>query len=142
MAGTKSKIKFPFLENFIDKGRVAVNKAEIIFNVEDNSTSTFLSHSSLFLTNIDSAGNAGFLIDQFEGTDHYGGTYNSSTKQYIFNVTRHVQYLLSNYYEGKNLNYGMYLMGGGKAVNANRTILKGNKNPGGALKMKISYTPL
>lgn len=142
MAGTKCKIKFPFLENFIDKGRVAINKAEIIFNVEDNSTTTYSPHSNLFLTDIDSAGNAGFLIDQFEGAEHYGGTYNSSTKQYVFNITRHVQYLLTNYYEGKNYNYGMYLMAGGKAVNANRTILKGNKNTSGALKLKISYTPL
>ena len=86
--------------------------------------------------------NAGFLIDQFEGVDHYGGTYNSTSKQFTFNITRHIQFMLSKYYEGENYNFGMYLMAGGKAVTANRTILKGNKNINGGVKFKISYTPL
>lgn len=140
MSGAKSKIKLPFLENYLEKGRVAVNKAEIIFNVEDNSTDVFSPHANLFLTNIDSAGNAGFLIDQFE--ENYGGSYNPATGQYVFDITRHIQYLFTGFYEGKNSDYGLYLMAGGKAVNASRTILKGNKNPGGGVKLKISYTPL
>lgn len=140
MSGAKAKIKLPFLENYIAKGRVAVNKAEIILNVEDNSTDVFSPHTNLFLTDIDSAGNAGFLIDQFE--ENYGGSYNPATGQYVFDITRHVQYLLTGFYEGKNSDYGLYLMAGGKSVNANRTILKGNKNADGGVKLKISYTPL
>lgn len=142
MAGAKGKIKLPFLGNFVGQGKVAVNKAELIFNLEENSYQVFAPHEDLFLVGIDSTGGPVFILDQLEGADHYGGTYNSSTRQYVFTITRHVQYLLSNYFEGKNYNYGLYLMAGGKAVNSNRTILKGNKNSTGALKLKISYTPL
>ncbi len=141
MSGVKTKIKIPFLGKFVENGRVAVNKAEIIFNLEDNSELPYPPHFNLYLSSIDSSGLPGFLLDQFEGADHYGGDYNATSKQYVFNVTRHIQYLLTNYYEGKNLNFGMYLMAGGKSVNANRTILKGNKNTN-PLKFKISYTPL
>lgn len=142
MAGARAKIKVPFIESFIGKGRIVVNKAEIILKVEDNTTGLFSPHSGLFLTNIDSSGKAGFLLDQFEGDDHYGGTFNSSAGEYVFNITRHMQYLLNNYYEGKDYNNGMFLMGGGKAVNASRTILKGNLSSSGGIKLKISYTPL
>lgn len=138
MGGAKAKIKLPFLENFVKNGKVAVNKAEIIFTAENNSSTDFSPHANLQLANIDSEGNTTFLIDFFEGSAHYGGTFDTTKQQYIFNITRHVQFLLTKQAEGENYNFGMYLMGSGKAVNANRTILKGNKN----VTFRISYTPL
>ena len=50
-------------------------KAEIIFTVENGSEGTFDDAlSSLSLVGIDANGDPLFLIDFFEGIDHYGGT--------------------------------------------------------------------
>ncbi len=138
MGGANAKIKFPFLEKFVANGKVAVNKAEMIFLLEDNSTIDFAPYANLYLINIDSTGNSTFPLDFYEGSEHYGGAFDAAKNQYVFNITRHIQFLLTKQAEGENYNFGMYLMGGGKAVNANRTIIKGNKN----VKFRISYTPL
>ena len=48
------------------------------------------------------------VYDQLETTDFvkYGGNYNSTTKQYVFNIARQVQKIMN----GSLTNYGFYLV--------------------------------
>lgn len=142
MAGLKVRLDFPTLENLVDDGPVIINKAEITFHLEDNSTGVFPGHQQLFLANILEDGTADLVLDQFEGTAHFGGSLDLTTLDYTFNITRHVQELLKTHLDGGEYNYGMFLVAGGGSVNANRTILKGLEHPTGPVTFTISYTPL
>jgi len=120
MAGYKAKISF----NNIDSIRVllhnqVINKATIEFNVLDGSQSEYLAHNKLVLVRTNSAGENIFLSDfLLEGDDYFGGDLNN--EKYQFNITRYLHQLLTN----PDYTPELYLLSGGGAVNANRTLLE------------------
>ncbi|MEP7170015.1 MAG: DUF4270 family protein, partial [Bacteroidota bacterium] len=134
MAGVKTKVEFPFLKNLVQNGNVSVNKAEFTVTIDNSTTATYSAHSSLFLVGIDSAGKSTFLPDYVFSTGTFGGEQSSGT--YTFLVTRYIQQILT----GKRTDYGLYLVAGGAAVNANRTVIGGSNNSAFPMKLKISYT--
>jgi hypothetical protein len=142
LAGVKSKILLPDVGKLISNGDIVVNKAEIVFSAAEKSNSDFPLHEQLFLVNIDSAGKSGFVADQLEGSAHFGGKYSSITGTYSFNITRHIQQLLISEKSGNSSNYGLFLVGGGAGINANRTIIYGSENNSGRIKLRVSYTQL
>ena len=120
MAGYKAKISF----NNIDSIRAllhnqVINKATIEFNVLDGSQSEYLAHDKLVLVRTNSAGENIFLSDfLLEGNDYFGGDLNN--EKYQFNITRYLYQLLTN----PDYTPELYLLSGGGAVNANRTLLE------------------
>ena len=68
---------------------------------------------------MDSAGKKYFLSDFFEGPEHFGGVKDKIKGQYVFNISKHLQEMISGSVEEKDV----YLVPVGGAVNANRTIL-------------------
>ncbi len=143
MAGLKSRIDFPDIEDLVANGPIIVNKAEISFYVEDNTTEDFPAHEQLFLARITEDGTTDFVLDQLiELEGHFGGTLDTDSLNYTFNITRHVQELLNTHLDGGEYNYGLFLVPGGGSVNANRTILKGLKDPDQPVTLTISFTPI
>ena len=120
MAGYKAKISF----NNIDSLRTllhnqVINKATIEFNVLDGSQAEYLAHNKLVLVRVNSAGENLFLSDfLLEGDDYFGG--DLSNGKYQFNITRYLYQLLTN----PDYTSELYLLSGGGAVNANRTLLE------------------
>jgi len=120
MAGYKAKISF----NNIDSLRAllrnqVINKATVEFNVLDGSQSEYLAHNKLVLVRTNSAGENIFLSDfLLEGDDYFGGDLNN--EKYQFNITRYLYQLLTN----PDYTPELYLLSGGGAVNANRTLLE------------------
>ena len=120
MAGYKAKISF----NNIDSLRAllhnqVINKATIEFNVLDGSQSEYLAHNKLVLVRTNSAGENIFLSDfLLEGDDYFGGDLNN--EKYQFNITRYLYQLLTN----PDYTPELYLLSGGGAVNASRTLLE------------------
>ncbi len=120
MAGYKAKISF----NNIDSLRAllhnqVINKATIEFNVLDGSQSEYLAHNKLVLVRTNSVGENIFLSDfLLEGDDYFGGDLNN--EKYQFNITRYLYQLLTN----PDYTPELYLLSGGGAVNANRTLLE------------------
>jgi hypothetical protein len=125
MAGVRTKIRLPNLQNFISNGMIAVNKAELEITVTDNSDNRLAVPDKLLVLGSDANGTALFLPDQFEGTLYYGGTYNSSTRKYKFNIARYIQNVLT----GTQTDYGLYLAVSGGVIQANRVILAGATHP-------------
>ena len=141
MGGVKTKIDFPYLNKLIEQGPIAVNKAELIIKVADNTTDTYAPHNRFVLFASDSIGKNVVLPDQITSVTSafFGGEYNASTKEYVFNIPRYVQQIIN----GTRENYGLFLLASSPATNANRTIIGG----GGALnpqqmKLKITYTQI
>lgn len=106
-AGLKTKIEFPFLDNYKNLGYpIAINKAELVITGDANSASDdFPLNTRMFLTSIDSAQKESLLIDMFESSSYYGGSLNTSTNEYRINIARYIQSILN----GEAENNGIYL---------------------------------
>jgi hypothetical protein len=141
LGGTKVRIEIPekYLKDNINK---AINGAEIVFNVlEGTNDSKFTLPTKLQLVGSDSMGSNIFIKDlAFESSAYYGGTYNSSYKQYRFNIARHMQYLLNEYKANRNVNYGLYLLVPvDNPFTASRVVLDSRKNLG-KIRLKLTTT--
>lgn len=138
LAGVKTKVWFPHVKSIVDSGRVAVNKAEVILQVEPGTESSYSPPANLVILGIDSLGKSYALNDALEGIMHYGGEYDATNKLYKFNIARHMQFLL----DGKINDYGFYIATTGAAVQANRVVLRGGANGSTPIKLKLTYTKL
>jgi hypothetical protein len=139
MGGVKTKVIFPHLKELSKSGPIAINKAELIIQVESGSDGTYAPHDRLTLFASDSSGKNVVLPDQIASvtSGFFGGEYNSGTKEYKFNIPRYAQQLVNENRE----NYGLFLLASGAASNANRSIVGGGSNPGPSkMKLKITYT--
>lgn len=111
VGGSKAVINLPYLKNYSDSSRIAVNKAELILKAEQSfiSTSGKYTHPlQLALVAIDSLNKEAYLKDQLLSDDliKFGGDYDETNKQYVFNISRHVQGIV----DGTFKNYGFYLV--------------------------------
>ena len=139
MAGLKTKIKFPFLKNYNDIGRIAINKAELMITVDQTQISGYHPASQLAVQGIDSAGVSVFTADYFESIDFRGGEYDATSGVYKTNITRHIQNVLT----GKTEDYGLYLVVYGGSVFANRSVMfGGGPFVPGRMKLQITYSLL
>jgi hypothetical protein len=142
MAGARTKITFPTLKHFFDDGKKAINKAELILKVDPSSIagadSIFSPHPQLVLAIADSLGPL-TLPDYYEGGAYFGGTYDATNHQYIFNIARYVQQILT----GKRKNEGLYIMTTSSSTTANRVqLIGGNKALSGHMRLKVTFSPL
>jgi hypothetical protein len=142
MSGVKTKISFPTIAHLLDSGRVAINRAELVIKADPSYLSNaFHAPDKLFLVPVTSTGNNGDLLswpDFFAGASSYGGTYNATTNEYRFNVSRYVQAII----DGKTADYGLYLTIAGSAVNGDRLVIGGGSNSAYGMKLRLTYTKL
>jgi hypothetical protein len=136
IGGVKTKIEIPNIKELSKIDNVIINKAEIVFPLKDNSDATLQAIQTMVLTGINESGNAVFLIDNFEGSDYFGGTIDPINKTYSFNIARHIQQLINN----PEQDYGLYLMSTGSAISANRSVLNSAKHPTNKIKLNITYS--
>jgi len=137
MAGLKTKILIPNLRNIISDGLVSINKAEMVFPVEDI-TDLYPPHASTILLAVDSAGKDVLLVDILESGSYYGGNYNFVDNTIRFNIARHIQRLLSNDVD----NYGLSLISVGGSTNAFRTVIAGSERTDSRMYIEITYSKL
>ncbi len=140
MSGVRTKIKFPYLMNWVSEGLIGINKAELVISVDTNlldlyKLDTFAAPAALILFGINDDGTTFAIPDAFEGATYFGGTLNSSTIQYRFNIARYIQQVL----DGKRNNNGLYLLASNGAVFGNRAVLSGGYS-GSARPMKLNLT--
>lgn len=139
MSGTKVKIYFPHIDEWANAGNIIINRAELVIPVStlyDNSLYT--PPSKLIIAAINDDGETIFIIDQFQGSDYFGGEYNEDEQKYVFNIAKHVQKLIN----GEIQDNGLYLMISGSAVNATRVVINGGKKTDNPLKLNITYSKL
>jgi hypothetical protein len=137
MAGLRMKLEFPFLKELNQLGVVAISKAELVVPIDETVNTSYSYPSSLQITGINEDGGPVFLVDFFEGSDYFGGTYDSENQQYVFNIARHLQSILNNPEEP---DYGLYISNSGNAVNGRRAVFHGTGHPSRAVKLRMTYT--
>ncbi len=139
MAGVKTKIEMPTIKDLSKNGNIVINKAEIVFTIENNTEGNFdEAISSLSLVGINSSGETVFLPDFYEGLDYYGGTLidGGTSKTYTFNISRHIQQLLYH----STTDYGLYLLANGGSTSAKRSVISSEKNLTSKIRLNITYS--
>lgn len=137
MAGIKTTIRFPHLNELTKTGQISINRAVLEIAADVSSSGDLKPHNKLSLAGIDSAGLGFFLPDNIDNQTLFGGDLTSSST-YSFVITRYLQQVLN----GSRKDYGLYLLASGAAVNANRTVIKGSNNPDKRMKLKIIFTSI
>jgi hypothetical protein len=124
LGGVRIKVRMPFLPELSTKlGTVSVNNAQLILK-NITADTTLAPPTGLALQKIDSAGYTSFLVDENEGSEYFGGSYNVSSRTYSFRITRYVQSILL----GKTKNKDLYITVNNpirSLLNANRVVLTG-----------------
>ncbi|MFY9311607.1 MAG: DUF4270 domain-containing protein [Bacteroidia bacterium] len=141
MAGLRTKIEMPYLMNWLNAGKIAINKAELVIKVDNSDPTymldTFAAPAKLVIFGINDDGTSYVLPDANEGDNYMGGGYNATDKEYRFNIGRYLQQVLA----GKKKNNGLYVLAANGAINANRVVLGGGTGPY-RMKLNVSYTKL
>jgi hypothetical protein len=110
LAGTKAVFRLPFLKNYVSQGNISVARAEIVFKVDQSFgvPSQYEPPLQLSLVAVDENSKETYVADQYYATEltRFGGGYDPVNKQYVFNISRHVQEILND----KIKNYGFYLV--------------------------------
>lgn len=133
----KLKVDMPYLRNLVKDFDVAINKAEVIFEVVPGSDNApFTPPSRMFLLRADTLnGNSGFIVsDLIE--PYYDG--NLKNGQYKFVITRYVQELLRS----DRVDFGMVLIANNTISSTNRVVLGTSNNAMHKPKMIITFTKL
>jgi hypothetical protein len=107
VAGVKTKIEFPFLDNLKNLGyTIAINKAELVFKADPSTVSDiFPINTQLYVVSLDSLNRQILVPDMFESSSYFGGSANTTTNEYHINIARYFQQLM----EGSKPNTGLYL---------------------------------
>lgn len=135
MGGLKLKIEIPHLKNLTAIENVLINKAELVFPLNESSNGSLQAIPNMVLTGINEEGNSVFLADNFEGTEYFGGPLKEDNT-YRFNIARHVQQLLISSEQDR----GMFLLPTSGAISAYRSVLNSEKHPSNKIKLNITYT--
>lgn len=110
LGGTRLKVQIPFLQNYSDSFQVSVNRAELIFNIDQSFTAlgNYTKPPRLTLLSMDTIGRETYLQDLKSTTDNirYDGYYDESNKRYVFNLAREAQLI----FRGQKKNRGFYLV--------------------------------
>ncbi len=134
--GLKSNILIANLESWKDSVNIAINKAELIFQIDTVASDihNFAPPRQLLFTVIDSTGAEYLPIDYVFNPAFYGG-YLWNDYTYRFNITQHLQEII----KGSIGNFGFFLTPAYKNNEANRVVIKGsNSEPG--IKLIITYS--
>ncbi len=141
--GIKTVVRFPNIKDAFKSldNRVVVNKAELVVSNIDPDEEYLVQPPGLSLQGISTAtGKTAYLPDDeyYSSTSYFGGTYDSSKKEYRFRITKYVQDLIlgkTGYADS------VYLVVKGAGVRANRLIIGGTgRTDDRRLRLELSYT--
>jgi hypothetical protein len=140
MSGLRTYVTFPNIMNWNNKGPIVINRAELLIKLDGPTvTSSFNPPPQLYLVAFDSTLRTYYFpIDFSDATSNYGGTYNSSTQEYSFNIPRHIQAILA----GRKHNLGFFILSEASSQNAQRVVLYGAGKVNSRTRLRITYTQL
>ena len=134
--GLKSRILVDELSSWRDSVNTAINKAELIFQIDTVASEIhkYMPPLQMLFTIVDSTGVERLPIDYVFNPSFYGGGLRSDYT-YHFSITQHIQEII----DGNAKNYGFYLTPAQKNNEANRVVLKGSTSATG-IKLIVTYS--
>lgn len=142
MTGARAEVSIPYLDEFgLHNPAIAVNKATLTFNLSEQQPSGFPNSTRLFLLDLEEGEVESLTLDYIYSSDRHGGSFDSDSKSYTFDITRHVQKVLSEAQNGNDINRALRLHAQVPVINGNdvsQNVLKGSGN----IVLKLFYTDL
>jgi len=141
IAGVKSIVRFPYIRNWASLGNIAINEAKLVFSGFEEKPFNG-APPQLAMVEIQEDGTYLPLIDEQEGLNYFDGSYKSSSNDYTFRVTRHIQSLISDTTKPNN---GLYMFVRGESTIPERFIFNGNQpvsDTAWPFRLEIIYTQL
>lgn len=132
-AGLKTRLQFPHL-NELNSDSMIINRAELIFPIEMNTT--FPPPSRLFAIGRTADNSAYLLPDLLEGDSHFNGFLDPLSQTYKMNISRWVQQIVFGSRENDNLE----IVSNRAASTVNRVVLYGPDHPDKQMKLVLHYT--
>ena len=136
LAGLRTEIRFPNLDQFANGPYRALAKAELIVPIAGDYHSTYLPPDQLFAFRKAEDGTDLLVPDQIAGQGVVGGFYDVENREYRFNLTRWTQGVINGTYA----NTGLSLVPGGNGVSVNRAVLAGPLNTENPMKLVLTFT--
>ena len=138
--GVRPLITLPYLQNWVKNGPVVVNLAQLVIKADPSTISAnYNPNTQCYLVAIDSSYHTAYYpIDINDSYSAYGGSFDGINNDFVFNITRHVQAILS----GVRKNYGFYIATSGPNANAQRTVLYGANGTPNKIRFRFAYTKL
>jgi hypothetical protein len=135
--GTKVRVDIPSMNKWKDSTQYVVSKASVVFHVDTLATDfrRYELPTRLYLKYMDASGVETFPKDSQLSAVYYDGTYDATTATYTFNITRHVDQIIS----GEVLTTSFYLVHANRNGSASRVVLKGG-NSSQPIELNIKYT--
>ncbi|WP_281350295.1 DUF4270 domain-containing protein [Maribellus comscasis] len=135
--GLESKIDINNLSLWQDSVNTAINKAELVFQVDTikSDLENYPAPNQLLFTFIDSTGQEFLPKDYSFSPAFYGGVLDTLDYTYRFNVTQHLQQII----DGEVGNFGFKLTTAAKNSEAKRVVLKGSTSETG-IQLIITYS--
>jgi len=140
MAGIKTKIKFPGLAKWFDKGKIIINDAQLIFT-QASPPGVFENPAALTLRAVGATGSTSpfTIVDEDEGSSYFDGTYDETTGTYRFRLTRYVQQVMTGGIDNRN---GLYVVIPSASYAGTRMTLNGTSSPQPSVKLYLRFTRL
>ena len=141
MGGVKAKIVLPNLAHWTDSlehGHMVINEAKLIIPASTMTTdSAFKAPANYFLVGFNADSTTYLLPDYYEGTNYFGGTYDSKNQAVVFRISEYVQSMIMEEKE----NFGLSLGINGAAYNARRLVVNGPEAPvDEKLRLEVIYS--
>lgn len=139
--GLKSKIFIPELTGWKDSVNIAINKAELVFQIDTVASvvKKYQPPTQLLFLYLDETNQQLLPVDYSFSPSFYGGFLNKTNWTYTFNITQHMQKIASKDENVRKPNLGFELTTFNKNSEASRVVLKGSKSKTG-VKLVITYT--
>jgi hypothetical protein len=135
--GLETKINIDNLTLWKDSANTAINKAELVFQIDTiaSDLENYPAPDQLLFTFIDSTGREYLPKDYSFSPAFYGGALDDDDYTYRFNITQHLQQII----DGELGNHGFRLTTANKNNEAKRVILKGSTSETG-IRLIITYS--
>lgn len=140
MSGTKVYVEIPGLDNLLPDDRYAIVGANLTFSADGPSIGPgFDAPTRLLLFAKDTNNTNTIVTDAISDPALYGGNYNSTARQYEFNMPRHLQQIVNTRKNtGLNLNRGFFLrIPSDNPVIASRLVVDTDKGTSRGIKFKL-----
>ena len=141
MGGVRTRIYMPNLEHWADSlegSHIVINEAKLVLPVNTTLTdSLFRLPTNFILLGFNADSTTYLLPDYYEGTNYFGGSYNSREQAVIFRISEYMQGIIS----GKKENHGLSFGINGAGYNAYRMIVNGpESNEANKMRLEVTYS--
>jgi len=136
MGGLRTKLQIPDLMNWKAGRNILIHQALMTISVDANSLGKYAPNPQLNIVLKDEEGNLIISPDlSVNSTSYSGGVYNSTTKEYSFNIARYLQSRLN----GVITDEYFYIQPSGTGISSYRVVLNGTEAISGSMKFEILY---